>query len=276
MFAATAALALPLIWFAAPSNNVPPELMTIELVLPSAPLALDESNSRVPPFTVVTPVKVLPPVNTHSPAPLFVTAVEPVPLSAITGANVFAAVFVPCSVSVGDTFVPENAIAVVLLNVTAPVPEASSVPPDAPSVKSRFVLAVAPVYCSVPPFIIKFTADEFADPIPLAVPPFASVLTLNVPAVIVVFPVYVLAELIVTVFPAPFIDKFPVPAKIALTVPPLNANEPPVFTVKLPVVPASVPLDSVTFPAVITPLVTFASPLLTVRLPMVSENVVAT
>jgi hypothetical protein len=56
-------------------------------------------------------------------------------------------------------------------------------------VKLRFVLAVAPVYCSVPPFKIKFTADVFADPIPLAVPPAASVLTLNVPAVIVVFPV---------------------------------------------------------------------------------------
>jgi hypothetical protein len=64
----------------------------------------------------------------------------------------------------------------------------------------------------------------------------------------------VLAELIVTVLPAPSIDKFPVPASFAAIAPPLNANDPgPAATVKVP--------DPVTFPP------------LTVRFPSVLLNV---
>jgi hypothetical protein len=108
----------------------------------------------------------------------------------MAGTKVFAAVFVPVKVSVRAVFEPASVKAVVaLLYVTAPVPDASSVPPLVPSVMLRFVLTVAPVYCSVPPLRMRLTALVVADPIPLAVPPAARLLVLSVPPLMVVLPV---------------------------------------------------------------------------------------
>jgi len=77
----------------------------------------------------------------------------------------------------------------VLLMVSAPVPEASSVAPLTPMVKRRSVVTVPPVYCSVPPLIIRFAAALVELPMLLTVPPSASVLTASVPPLMVVEPV---------------------------------------------------------------------------------------
>ncbi|MFN0077666.1 MAG: hypothetical protein ACKVY0_14445, partial [Prosthecobacter sp.] len=61
----------------------------------------------------------------------------------------------------------------VLVKFTAPVPDEFNVPPLLPMLKSRSVLAAAPVYCSVPPFKTRLADELVAEPIPLPVPPLA-------------------------------------------------------------------------------------------------------
>ena len=93
-----------------------------------------------------------------------------------------------------------------LLNVKAPLPDASIEPPLVPTVNNRSVLAALPVYFRVPPLITKLEA-EFVDlPILLFDPPAANVDTDNVPALIVVTPVYVLVPDRVSV-PVPVLVK---------------------------------------------------------------------
>ena len=71
-----------------------------------------------------------------------------------------------------------------------PAVETSIVPVlAAVMVNARSVLAVAPVYCRVPPSKTKLAAAFVAWPILPAVPPLLIVFALNVPAVIVVTPV---------------------------------------------------------------------------------------
>jgi hypothetical protein len=104
-------------------------------------------------------------------------------------AKVFAAVLVPVKVSVRAVFEPAKVKAVALLSVSAPDPDASSVPPLVPSVKLRVEVTAAPVYCSVPPLIIKLTCEEFDEPMPLLLPPLTRLPTDSVPPLIVVLPV---------------------------------------------------------------------------------------
>jgi len=81
-------------------------------------------------------------------------------------------------------------MAEVLLMVSAPVPEASSVAvPAVPIVKRRSVDTVAPVYCNVPPLIIRLAAALVELPMLLTTPPSARVLTASVPLLMVVVPV---------------------------------------------------------------------------------------
>ena len=106
------------------------------------------------------------------------------------------------------------------------------------SVKARFVEVAAPVYCSVPPPRTRFAATFVAAPRFPATPPLPIVVTLSVPALIVVTPVNVLTALRVTV-PAVVFVTAPVPARMADTVPLCRFTAP--VTVKTPLVPVTTP-----------------------------------
>ena len=58
-----------------------------------------------------------------------------------------------------------------LVNVSAPVPDESIVPPLLVSVNRRSVLTAAPVYFNVPPSNTKFAATWVEAPILLVLPP---------------------------------------------------------------------------------------------------------
>ena len=128
-------------------------------------------------------------VSTQVPEPSLTSEVAPVPLLPMSAASVLLPVFVPVSVRVRAVFVPVNAMAAVLLRVRAPEPEASSVAPLVPVVKPRSLLAVEPVYCSVPPLMTRLAAAFDDWPMLLAEPPLASRLVLRMPPFIAVAPV---------------------------------------------------------------------------------------
>src|SRR5205823_1436997 len=76
-----------------------------------------------------------------------------------------------------------------LLNVIAPLPEASSDPPGAATVKRRSVPAVPPVYWSVPPVRTRFPAAFDEAPSALFAPPLGMLPTARVPPAADVGPV---------------------------------------------------------------------------------------
>jgi len=127
-------------------------------------------------------------VKSQVPAPVLVTVVAPV-LSAMAAARILLAVLVPVSVNVLVPIWPLKPMEPVLLKLTAPLPEASNVPPLVPTLNNLSVLTVPPVYFKVPPLRIKFAAALDDSPMPEAAPPLAKTLTLNVPPLIVVEPV---------------------------------------------------------------------------------------
>ena len=176
------------------------------------PRTFDAPRERTPALTVVAPVWVLVPESTQVPDPFLTSEVAPVPLSTSGAASVLLPVLVPVRVSVRAVLLPEVAMAAVLLRVSAPEPEASSVAPLVPTVKPRLLLTAVPVYCSVPPLMTRLAA-AFADwPMPLAAPPLASKLVLRTPPLIVVAPVLVLVPESTQV-PDPFLtsEVAPVP-----------------------------------------------------------------
>ena len=124
-----------------------------------APNALFAPNFNVPAFIVVAPVYELVPDNINVPEPILVSA--PV----VEAAE-------PVTV---------NTVAPVLTSIELVVPFVS--------VKLRSVLAVPPVYCSVPPPSTKFAAALVAAPKFPAAPPAPIVPTERTPALIVVTPV---------------------------------------------------------------------------------------
>ena len=79
------------------------------------------------------------------PVPVLARVVAPAPLLVMTGEKVLAAALLPPRVKVRAVSVPLRARLPVLVKFTAAEPEALSVPPVVPSVKSRLELAVAPV-----------------------------------------------------------------------------------------------------------------------------------
>ena len=83
------------------------------------------------------------------PAPVLFTVTTPVVLSVISGVSVLSAVLLPVSVNVRVCVAVPHRMGSELVNVIAPVPEASSVaawPAAVPvTVKTRSVLPVAPV-----------------------------------------------------------------------------------------------------------------------------------
>ncbi len=91
-------------------------------------------------------------------------------MSARIPASVLLPVLLPVRVNVRAVFVPLRTSEPVLVKSTAPLPEASSVPPLVPMVNKRSVLWAEPVYCSVPPLITRLAAALVEIPRPLAVP----------------------------------------------------------------------------------------------------------
>src|SRR3546814_20724788 len=100
-----------------------------------------------------------------------------------------------------------------LLNLKSGVVAIVREPPPFTNVKPRSLVALAPVYCSVPPSTMRL--DDAADdaPRPLATPPSPMLLTRNVPFVRFVPPVWLLAPVSTTV---------PVPPLKKLVAPPLS------------------------------------------------------
>ena len=90
------------------------------------------------------------------------------------------------------------------------------VPPEAFSVKARFVVTEAPVYANVPPLSCKLAAAFVDAPIELFAPPFAKVPTVKVPPLMLVAPVYVLAAFPRVRFPLPLLVNPPVPEMMPL------------------------------------------------------------
>ena len=127
------------------------------------------------------------PVSVHVPVPDLVSDVAPVPLLPRVAASEPAPV--PVSVKPRAAFEPRSVTALVLDSVSAPEPEASSVPPAGLMVKARSVESPVPVYWSVPPASTRLAAALVDFPMELLVPPLASVLTESVPPLIVVVPV---------------------------------------------------------------------------------------
>jgi len=100
----------------------------------------------------------------------------------------------PVRVRVAGAVLLEKTIAEVLLKVmvlaAVALEESKVAVPALPMVKRRSVVcAEAPRYCSVPPLMIRFAAALLDLPMPLFEPPNARVLTLSVPALMVVAPV---------------------------------------------------------------------------------------
>ena len=101
----------------------------------------------------------------------------------------------PVKVKLGDIVTELNAILFVNAvplpaQVKVPAPEASNVALSVPTVNKRSVdWEVVPTNLSVPPLITRLVATFVACPIPLAVPPFASVDTERIPPLMVVIPV---------------------------------------------------------------------------------------
>ena len=124
------------------------------------------------------------------PAPVLVNDVvfAPVPALTMAAARVLVPVLEPCNVNEAGAEVELKAIVPVFVNKTAPLPDASSVPPLVPIVKRRSVLAPKPVYWNTPPLITRFPAALEDWPMPLAVPPMVRLFVLSVPALIVVVP----------------------------------------------------------------------------------------
>ena len=68
----------------------------------------------------------------------------------------------------------------VFVKFTAPLPDASSVPPPVPIVNSRSVLVAAPTYFTIESWITRFPAAFDELPMLLGEPPLASVVTVRV------------------------------------------------------------------------------------------------
>src|SRR3546814_14447486 len=98
-------------------------------------------------------------------------------------------------------------------------------PPPFTNVQPRSLVALAPVYCSVPPSTMRL--DDAADdaPRPLATPPSPILLTRNAPYVRIVAPVWLLAPVIKTV---------PVPPLTNLSAPPFSTLVESIFKVPSP------------------------------------------
>ncbi len=122
------------------------------------------------------------------PVLLFVRLVAPPVPSPSTAVSVFWPVLLPVSVSVRAPD-PLKATLPVLVKFSAPVPDASSIPPFWVRVNNRSVLCPLPVYCNVPPSRTRLAAALLETPMLLLLPPSASVLTLKIPPLIVVPPV---------------------------------------------------------------------------------------
>ena len=105
------------------------------------------------------------------------------------GLNSLAAVLVPVKVKVRAAAVPVKATAPLLVKLNEPDPEASITPKELERVNKRSVLAFAPVYFKVPPPNTRLPASLEAFPRFPSTPPLPMLVTLNVPAVIVVEPV---------------------------------------------------------------------------------------
>ena len=164
--------------------KVPP-VVTLTFVVPE-PKAVALPRVKVPAEIVVDPVKVLADAKVQVLVPVLARDRSPeVAGSVKTGFKVAAKV--PVTVNVGELAGSATKLAV-LLNVKVPVPDESIVPPFAPMVNNRSVETAAPVYFKVPPLITKLEAALLDLPRPLATPPFASVDTESVPALIVVTP----------------------------------------------------------------------------------------
>ena len=125
------------------------------------------------------------PDKVQLPVPLLVTLVAPT-LLPTTDAN--TPPIEPSKVSVRAD-VPVYASDPVFVQLRMPEPEASMKPLLPVRVNSRSVLAVAPVYLSVPPSRTRLAATFVDAPMLLLAPPFAREDTLKVPPEIVVTPV---------------------------------------------------------------------------------------
>ena len=171
---------------AVPSNSkaAPDVTLTPPATVPSAVLL---AARKAPALIVVRPVYRLAPESTKLPDPAFVRAPEVLVLAPDI-VKVFAA--------------------------TSMVPVVVAV-----KVKLRFVEAVAPVYCRVPPLNTRFDAVTAAAPRCPAAPPSPIVPTDSVPDVSVVTPVNVFTPESVVVVAAPVFVRATAPLKIALADP---------------------------------------------------------
>ena len=234
---------------------VPPVMVNVPATVPSAEELL---MFNVPALRVVPPVKVFAPDSVNVPAPILVS--EPV-VAALA---------------------PE----IVRLLVVTSMNEVVA----AVNVKALFVVAVAPVYCKVPPPITKFAAAFVAAPRFPETPPLPIVATLSTPTLIVVTPVYkfvpdnvsmplpifvrapvvlVLAPEIVKLFVVTSMDEV-VPAVnvkflFVEAVAPVYCNVPPPST-KFPAATAAAPRFPATPPLPIVP--TLSTPALIVVIPV--------
>lgn len=121
------------------------------------------------------------------PAPFLMSAVVPVPLLAISGAN--EPLPVPLNVIVGEVLVPKKPRPLVLENVKVVLPAAVSVAPLEPMRNVRsVVLLPLPENCNVPPLMAKQVTPMHM-PRLLLVAIGVKYLTSNTPPLIVVIPV---------------------------------------------------------------------------------------
>ena len=131
------------------------------------------------------------PESVQVPVPVLASEVAPVPLSHSAGDRV--ALPVPARVSVRAVFAPASATEPKFVKVRGAweSPEASSVPPLMPKVKSRSVslLEDLPTKRSVPPLSTKFEAALLDLPMLLLDPPLPCEPTANTPPITVVGPV---------------------------------------------------------------------------------------
>ena len=199
---------VPMVSLKAPIANVPPVLI-VTVAVSGNWLAAPNCAVAVAPMTKFPPIAFTPAVLLKASVPA-VTVVTPVcALDAVPDS-----VSVPAPILVRPPVVAGMAADIVRLFVVISSVEVDPVDSE----RTRSVVAVAPVYCSVPPPRTRLPATLVAWPRFPCTPPLPIVPTLRVPPLIVVAPVYVLTPLRVTVPVVDFV-RGTAPPRIAETVP---------------------------------------------------------